>query len=123
VKFTCADRRPQGAGPTRRWKNPSNFAAVACGLIINELVSNSLKYGFPDGREGVVRIELTADANNMARLIVADNGVGHPNHPDLANAKTLGLRLVRTLAEQLGGTIELRANEGAEARLTFPVVA
>jgi PAS domain S-box-containing protein len=98
-------------------------AAVACGLIINELVSNSLKYAFPDGREGVVRIELTAEANHMARLIVADNGVGHRSHPDLANAKTLGLRLVRTLAEQLGGTIELRANEGAEARLTFPVVA
>jgi two-component sensor histidine kinase len=71
----------------------------------------------------VVRIELTAEANHMARLIVADNGVGHRSHPDLANAKTLGLRLVRTLAEQLGGTIELRANEGAEARLTFPVVA
>jgi PAS domain S-box-containing protein len=97
-------------------------AAVACGLIINELVSNSLKYGFPDGREGVVRIELTADANRMARLIVADNGVGHPGDPDLANAKTLGLRLVRTLAEQLGGTIELRSSDGTEARLTFPAV-
>jgi len=98
-------------------------AAVACGLIINELVSNSLKYAFPDGREGVIRIELTADANHAAQLIVADNGVGHSSHFDLANAKTLGLRLIRTLTEQLGGTIELRANDGIEARLTFPVVA
>jgi two-component system, sensor histidine kinase PdtaS len=98
-------------------------AAVACGLIINELVSNSLKYAFPDGRKGVVRIELTADANHIARLIVADNGAGRLNQSDLANAKTLGLRLVRTLAEQLGGTIELGSNNGAEARLTFPVNA
>ena len=98
-------------------------AAVACGLIINELVSNSLKHAFPDGRQGVIRIELTADANGMARLIVADNGAGLIGDFDLANAKTLGLRLVRTLAEQLGGAIELRTNGGVEAQLTFPVVA
>jgi PAS domain S-box-containing protein len=98
-------------------------AVVACGLIINELVSNSLKYAFPDCREGIIRIELTADSDHTAKLTVADNGVGFVGQFDLANAKTLGLRLVRTLAEQLGGTIELRMQGGAEARLTFPVVA
>jgi len=95
-------------------------AAVACGLIINELVSNSLKYAFPDRSEGVIQIELTSQ-DHTAQLIVADNGVGQKSPFDLANAKTLGLRLVRTLAEQLGGTIEMRTNGGVEARLTFPV--
>jgi PAS domain S-box-containing protein len=98
-------------------------AAVACGLIINELVSNSLKYAFPDGRQGVVRIELTADANQMALLIVADNGASRVSQSDLETAKTLGLRLVRSLTEQLGGTIELRTKDGTEARLRFPVGA
>ena len=57
----------------------------------------------------------------MARLIVADNGAGPVTLPDLTIAKTLGLRLVRTLAEQLGGTIEMRTLAGVEARLTFPI--
>ena len=98
-------------------------AAVACGLIINELVSNALKYAFPERRTGVIRIELTAQAGKMARLVVADNGVGQAAKVDISNAKTLGLRLVRSLTEQLGGTIEVSADHGVEARLTFPVAS
>ncbi len=96
-------------------------AAVACGLIINELVSNTLKHAFPEGRAGQLRIELKVEANHRARLIVADDGVGLSNTAELETAKTLGLRLVRTLAEQLGGTVELRSDAGTRAELTFPL--
>jgi PAS domain S-box-containing protein len=98
-------------------------AAVPCGLIINELVSNSLKYAFPDGREGEVRIELREPQHGMARLVVADNGIGLRSDIDWVTARTLGLRLVRTLAEQLGATIEVESKAGTEVRLTFAAAA
>lgn len=94
--------------------------AVGCGLIINELVSNSLKYAFPADASGTIRIELHDGEDRLARLVVADNGIGL-GKIDLATARTLGLRLVRTLVEQLGGTIELQSNGGSEARISFPV--
>ena len=99
--------------------NPEN--AVACGLIINELVSNALKHAFPEGRNGVIRIELNVDANDRAKLIVADSGIGLSSESQLETARTLGLRLVRTLVEQLGGAMQLRSAAGTEAELTFPL--
>ncbi|HEV8040139.1 MAG TPA: histidine kinase dimerization/phosphoacceptor domain -containing protein [Bryobacteraceae bacterium] len=98
-------------------------AAVPCGLIINELVSNSLKYAFPEGRNGEVRIELREPREGMAHLVVADNGVGLKSDIDWATARTLGLRLVRTLAEQLGAKIEIESTAGTEVRLTFAAAA
>jgi len=98
-------------------------AAVPCGLIINELISNSLKYAFPGGREGEVRIELHEHSDGMARLVVADNGIGLRSDIDWVTARTLGLRLVRTLAEQLGAKIEVQSNAGTEVRLTFASAA
>jgi two-component sensor histidine kinase len=98
-------------------------AAVPCGLIINELVSNSLKYAFPDGRTGEVRIELREHADGMARLVVADNGIGLRSDIDWVTARSLGLRLVRTLAEQLGAKIEVQTDTGTEVRLIFAAAA
>ncbi len=98
-------------------------AAVPCGLIINELVSNSLKYGFPNGRCGEIRIELRGQADGMARLVVADDGVGLRADVDWVNARSLGLRLVRTLADQLGGKIEVKSEAGTEVRLAFASAA
>jgi PAS domain S-box-containing protein len=98
-------------------------AAVPCGLIVNELVSNSLKYAFPDGREGEVRIELREPLQGMARLVVADNGVGLRGDIDWVTARTLGLRLVRTLAEQLGAKIEVDSSAGMQVRLAFAAAA
>jgi len=98
-------------------------SAVPCGLIINELVSNSLKYAFPDGRQGEVRIELREHSDGFARLMVADNGVGLRSDIDWNTARSLGLRLVRSLAEQLGAKIEVRSNIGTEVQLIFAAAA
>jgi PAS domain S-box-containing protein len=98
-------------------------AAIPCGLIINELVSNSLKYAFPEGRTGEIRIGLHGQADGMARLVVADNGVGLNSEVDWATTRSLGLRLVRSLAQQLGAEIEVRPEAGTEIKLLFPTAA
>jgi len=98
-------------------------AAVPCGLIINELISNSLKYAFPDGREGEIRVELRAHSDGATRLIVADNGIGLRADVDWVNTRSLGLRLVRTLAQQLGAKIEVNSGAGMEVRLAFTAAA
>jgi PAS domain S-box-containing protein len=93
--------------------------AIPCGLIINELVSNSLKYAFPPGTTGEVRIVLRPTGENRYLLIVADTGIGIPADFDLRRATSLGLRLVHTLIEQIGGMLEIRNSGGTEFRITF----
>jgi PAS domain S-box-containing protein len=92
--------------------------AIPCGLIINELVSNSLKYAFPEGRQGDVRIALSRDGDGYT-LVVADSGVGLPPGLDFRNTPSLGLQLVNTLVGQLEGTIELLPGAGTTFRITF----
>jgi len=92
--------------------------ATPCGLIVNELVSNSIKHAFPAGREGEIRIEARSD-NDKFTLIVSDNGVGFPKDLDFRNTKTLGLQLVCTLTDQLGGSIELDRSSGTKFKITF----
>jgi two-component sensor histidine kinase len=87
---------------------------------LNELVSNALKYAFPDGRDGVVRIALEDTPDSRTRLAVADNGVGLPQDVNIWNTRTLGLRLVRMLAAQLDAGIEVITKCGTEIRLVFP---
>ncbi len=98
-------------------------AAVPCGLIINELVSNSLKYAFPEGRQGEIRIVLRERLENMSKLVVEDNGIGLSAGIDWMTARSLGLRLVRTLAEQLGATLRLESEAGTKVELTFTAAA
>jgi PAS domain S-box-containing protein len=93
--------------------------AIPCGLIINELVSNSLKHAFPDGGGGKVRIELRADDGQFT-LMVSDDGVGLPEDLDFRNAQSLGLQLVNNLSvAQLEGTIELDRCGGTAFRIMF----
>jgi len=96
--------------------------AIPCGLIINELVSNSLKYAFPAGAEGEVRIHLRPASDSKYLLIVSDSGVGLPQDLDIRSTTSLGLRLVSTLTDQLGGTIEIQNSGGTEFRITFSEV-
>jgi len=94
--------------------------AVPCGLIINELVTNSFKYAFPDGRQGKIQISVKSNDNNMIQLSISDDGVGIPKDMDIRNTKTLGLELVTSLAEgQLHGEIILNREKGTEFQINF----
>jgi two-component sensor histidine kinase len=87
--------------------------AVPMGLIINELVSNSLKYAFPSNTTGKICISLQQSAEVDRYLLkVADDGVGFPVDIDFLNSPSLGLQLVKTLVNQLNGTIELDRDKG-----------
>ena len=95
--------------------------AIPAGLIINELVSNALKHAFPDGRRGTLKLSLQSPAPGQLSLSVQDDGVGLPPGFDWDQARSLGLRMVRDLARQIRGTLEVRQNGGTTFALCFPV--
>ena len=92
--------------------------AIPCGLIINELVYNSLKYAFPDNKSGEVFINLHQH-DKCLELIVADNGIGLSEDINFENIQTLGLRLVNMLINQLEGSLELEKDDGTTFRIKF----
>jgi PAS domain S-box-containing protein len=97
-------------------------AAVPCGLIVNELISNTLKHGFPQGRHGKIEIRLEdAGEGGRAVLSVTDDGVGMPEDIDIANATTLGLQLVTLLADQIGGELTIRHRDPTRFEVRFPM--
>ena len=110
--------------------------AIPCGLIVNELVTNALKYAFPargsrvNGKENKVCIKLRAKACEIApadeqcprsefTLVVRDNGVGLPTDVDPENPSSLGLQLVDVLTKQIGGTVEVDRSKGTAFKITF----
>ncbi len=88
--------------------------AIPLGLIVNELVSNSLKYAFPDSGKGTIAISLSRSESGGLILKVGDDGIGIQGEIDFGNVQTLGLRLVNTLVGQLKGTVELNREGGTE---------
>jgi two-component sensor histidine kinase len=95
-------------------------SAIPCGLVVNELVTNSLKHAFPDGRRGEVLISLHPTPENMIELIVRDNGVSIPADIDIRKTESLGLHLVTILVEnQLHGEINLDRSKGTEFLVRF----
>lgn len=94
-------------------------AAIPCGLIVNELVSNSLKYAFPSGKKGEICIGLHADNNNQITLSVSDDGIGFSKNLYFRNTESLGLQIVIALTSQLEGTIELDRNKGTKFEIKF----
>ena len=95
--------------------------AVPCGLLVNELLSNSLKYAFPGDRGGEITIALRATSEGQMVIVVSDTGVGFPADTDFRHTNSLGLQLVCLLTEQLGGTIELDHASGTQWTLRFPL--
>lgn len=93
--------------------------SIPCGLIINELISNCLKYAFPGGKEGSIFINLTESETGNYLMTIRDDGVGIPPQVNFNNTTSLGLKLVKILAEQLGGKAELIRKKGTEFRISF----
>lgn len=112
--------------------------AVPLGIIVNELISNSLKHAFPGKEKGDVQIELfrreawlrksgedkrdKADCENLGFVLsVKDNGVGMPENFDMQNSESLGLQLITTLVDQLGGKLEVKKDKGTEFIIEFEI--
>ncbi len=95
-------------------------SAIPCGLIINELVTNSLKHAFPEGRKGRIGISLNPAGENMVELVVSDDGVSIPPDVDIRKTESLGLHLVTIMVEsQLHGEIDLDRSKGTKFCIKF----
>ena len=95
-------------------------SAISCGLVLNELVTNSLKHAFPEGKHGELNVSLHAGEKNDIVLTVGDSGIGLPHGFNFRSSKSFGLNLVTGLVErQLMGKIELTESHGTEFRVTF----
>jgi len=95
--------------------------AIPCGLIINEIVTNSLKHAFSDGSNGRIFIEFHKE-NNKYKLVVGDNGKGIPKDLFFRKTETLGLKLITTLVEQIDGIIDINRIGGTMFTITFGTV-
>jgi two-component sensor histidine kinase len=96
--------------------------AIPFGLLMNELLSNCLEHGFPNGGAGKVHITLRRAANGI-RMVVNDNGIGLPNGFDPAKCKSMGLKLAGGLAHQLGGTLKFASIIGCQVQAEFTHLA
>ncbi len=95
--------------------------AVPCGLIINELVTNAFKYAYPNQDEGTIHLSLIRLENGVIQLIVKDDGIGMPPDFDIDQVQSLGLRLVKMLAIQIEGELEVIRNPGTTFKIEFAI--
>lgn len=94
--------------------------AITCGLILNEIVSNALKYAFPNQRTGEIQIRFYPCDHRMLVLSIQDNGIGLPATVDIDHTQTLGMALIRGLTEQLEGSLDIDRQHGTRFTITFP---
>jgi two-component sensor histidine kinase len=92
--------------------------AIPCGLIINELLSNALKYAFPKGKKGKISVSIRKKGKTIT-VVIADNGVGLSDKIDFKNTESLGLQLVTSLVEQINGKIRLDKKKGTKFTIEF----
>jgi len=93
--------------------------AMPCGLLINEVVSNALKYAFPNEAPGEITINIKSLPDHLIELSIADNGIGLPKDLDVENSETLGLQLISALSGQLDGTLDISRNGGTAFVVKF----
>lgn len=94
--------------------------AIPCGLLLNELISNSLKHAFVNGASGEIRISLIPANEHEVRLSVSDNGVGLPEKIEPNTGETFGMQLIADLVEQLHGSVTVTRDTGTSIRVLFP---
>lgn len=99
--------------------NLKSDLAIPLGLIINELITNSLKYAFSDGRNGVIKISLHKDLMNQLTLIISDNGIGKADHSISNNNSSFGLNLVQLLSNKLHGQLSNSYENGTLTKIIF----
>ena len=93
--------------------------AIPSGLLVNELITNAIKYAFPDNKiNGVISVRLKEE-DNLVSIYVEDNGIGLPDNFDIENLESLGLQLVVSLTEQLNGTLTILEGTGTKFLITF----
>ena len=93
--------------------------AISCGLIINELVTNSIKYAFPEDQKGLIIIGLEQKDDHIYELLYQDDGIGLPEEVSIENSKTLGLHLIEILSIQLGGEVVIERKKGVCFKISF----
>ena len=93
--------------------------AIPCGLLINELVTNSLKHAFPNNKKGEIIVRMSTDDNQRCQLTVRDTGIGISKEVDLHEPKKVGMRLVKDLVLQLHGTIKFHMKKGTTVQIMF----
>ena len=93
--------------------------AIPCALILNELVTNALTHAFPDGRTGTIDISV-ASKGNVVTMVIRDDGIGFSVDAPARNTG-MGFRIVRTLAQQLGGTLNVERRDGTIVTVSFPI--
>ena len=96
-------------------------AAIPCGLVVSELISNALKHAFPNNTQGRITIDLAYRTAATVVLSVADNGIGISGDFDINQTPTLGLQLVSMLADQLGGELTIRRSAPTCFAIHFPL--
>jgi two-component sensor histidine kinase/GAF domain-containing protein len=97
--------------------------AIPCGLIVNELISNSLKHAFPEGRSGEVGVALQRVVGDGYVIRVRDDGIGFPAGLDFRRTESLGMQIVSTLASQIEASIELKREKGTSFTIRFQEVS
>jgi PAS domain S-box-containing protein len=93
--------------------------SLACGSIVNELISNSFKYAFPKDKLGKIQIRFFEENNESFTLAVRDNGIGLPDDFDIEKTTSLGLKLVKSFVRQLEGNLRVTSQNGSEFLITF----
>ena len=93
--------------------------AIPVGLIVNELLTNALRHAFPPASKGTVRVRLRSLADENVELVVQDDGAGFPAGTDISSATTMGLAIVRTLVEQMRGTLSMETIHGTTCTISF----
>jgi two-component sensor histidine kinase len=93
--------------------------AVPLGLILNETITNALKYAFPDKKEGIIKISVKSTTPHHCTFIVSDNGIGLPEDFELHKANSLGMKLMKGLSDDIAASLRIERHKGTEIFIAF----